>query len=142
MPQRDLYHQVVRNALEKAGWIIISDPMSLVIDSTYVYVDLEARFATHQNETLRAIEIKVVKPTRALDEIEKAIGQYIIYRGLLELHYPYHQCYLAIPQTAYEKHLSGSDFQYILSSNEIHLLIFDQVQEEVIQWINWNVTNN
>lgn len=42
MPNRDLYHTVVRHALEKDGWLITDDPLRLRWGKKDMYVDLAA----------------------------------------------------------------------------------------------------
>ena len=42
MPARDLYHDVVRNALSKDGWAITHDPYRLPWGRKDLYVDLGA----------------------------------------------------------------------------------------------------
>ncbi|WP_318731183.1 element excision factor XisH family protein [Roseofilum sp. Belize Diploria] len=42
MPAKDLFHQAVRHALEKDGWIITHDPLMLRSDLGKFYVDLGA----------------------------------------------------------------------------------------------------
>ena len=42
MPQRDLHHDTVVQALEKAGWTITDDPLHLGYGDRNLYVDLGA----------------------------------------------------------------------------------------------------
>jgi hypothetical protein len=42
MSAKDIFHAVVRSALEKEGWIITEDPLSLKVDDDKLYVDLGA----------------------------------------------------------------------------------------------------
>jgi XisH protein len=42
MPAKDIFHAVVRSALEKEGWIITHDPLYLKVDEDKLYVDLGA----------------------------------------------------------------------------------------------------
>ena len=37
---KDIYHNTVRTALEKDGWIITDDPLRLIIGRRGFYVDL------------------------------------------------------------------------------------------------------
>jgi len=133
MPQRDKYHQVVREALEKAGWTIVHDPMMVLIDATRVYIDLAAEKT--QGASRIGIEVKVFESAKFLQEFAGAIGQYIIYRGLLELYHPERELYLAIPNDVYFQRMRGRDIQYIFSRNHIHLLLYDAKKKEIAQWI-------
>ena len=40
MPQRDIYHDTVKNALIKDGWTITHDPLVLPFGQRKVYVDI------------------------------------------------------------------------------------------------------
>ena len=40
MPARDIYHDAVKNALVKEGWIITDDPLHLKWGQKDMYVDL------------------------------------------------------------------------------------------------------
>ncbi len=40
MPARDTYHEAVKNALIKDGWIILADPYSLEYEDVELYPDL------------------------------------------------------------------------------------------------------
>jgi XisH protein len=42
MPAKDIFHAVVRSALEKEGWVITHDPLYLKVDEDKLYVDLGA----------------------------------------------------------------------------------------------------
>ena len=42
MPARDVFHQQVRNALIKDGWVITHDPLTLSLGGPDVFVDLGA----------------------------------------------------------------------------------------------------
>jgi hypothetical protein len=80
----DCAPQVVR-ALQKAGWIVSPKPERKLLEHRVAYIDLVAR-----NEQQSAyIEVKCF-PAAAIGgastpEEYTAIGQYIIYRTLLEL---------------------------------------------------------
>jgi len=42
MPAKDIFHAVVRLALEKEEWTITHDPLYLKVDEDKLYVDLGA----------------------------------------------------------------------------------------------------
>lgn len=61
MPQRDIFHDAVKNALVSDGWIITHDPYTLAAGAQNVFVDLGAErlLAAERGETRIAGEIKV-----------------------------------------------------------------------------------
>ena len=60
MPQRDLHHQAVRNALVKEGWTITHDPLTVPFGLRKVYLDLGAErlFAADRGSERIAVEVK------------------------------------------------------------------------------------
>ena len=42
MPAKDLYHDAIRNALEKSGWTITDDPLTIEYEEVRVFADLAA----------------------------------------------------------------------------------------------------
>ena len=52
MPRRDLYHDIVKNALVKAGWSITHDPLILGDTELRIYRDWETdRKSTRLNSS-------------------------------------------------------------------------------------------
>ena len=57
---KDIYHNTVRKALEKDGWTITHDPLTLKIGGRSTYVDLGAEklFAAEKDDQQIAVEVK------------------------------------------------------------------------------------
>ena len=73
---------------------------------------------------------------RLYTELERAVGQYGIYRTCLENISPERELFLAIAQDVYEDFFLQPGVQGIVSAHAIHLLIFDPETEEILQWIS------
>ena len=83
---KDIYHETVKTALIKDGWTITSDPLSLAVGERTVYVDLgsEKLFAAEKDQLRIAVEVKSFIRPSPVQDLENALGQYVLYRGLLE----------------------------------------------------------
>lgn len=138
MPQHDLHHNQVRAALEKDGWFITDDPFTLVYKGTRVYADLAAEkpFAAQKGGRKIVVEIKVFTSPSPMTELEKAVGQYGIYRTFLRRLSPERELFLAIAQDIWEDFFLKPAVQDIVEDHQIQLLVFDPVAEEVVQWIS------
>ncbi len=92
MSRKDTFHDIVRRALEKDGWIITHDPFLLRYELGNLYIDLGAEqvLAAEQGERKIAIEIKSFLQNSAVSEFYTALGQFISYRILLAEEYPEH----------------------------------------------------
>jgi hypothetical protein len=137
MPAKDFYHDTVRTALEKDGWIITDDPLALSIGSRSVYVDLGARklLAATKGELQIAVEIKSFIGNSPVRELETALGQYLIYSQILEEQKSDRTLYLAISQTVYTDLFSEAIGQLIINKNHLNLVVFDIQNKEITKWI-------
>lgn len=61
MPKYDLYHNTVKNALIKDGWVITDDPFVIEFKGLRLYADIGAEklLAAEKFERKIVIEIKV-----------------------------------------------------------------------------------
>ena len=85
MPARDILHDIVREALIKDGWLITHDPFTIAFGSRRVYADLGAEqlLAAEKEERKIVVEIKSFVGLSQISELEKAIGQFAIYKSWL-----------------------------------------------------------
>ena len=99
MPAKDIFHNAVRNALEKEGWIITNDPLFLRFGGVDMYVDLAAEqlMSAEKNGEKIAVEIKSFIGVSATTEFSTALGQFLKYKLALEEREPDRLLYLAIP---------------------------------------------
>ena len=61
MPAKDIYHNNVRTALEKDGWTITNDPLTLEIGERSLFVDLGAEKILAAEKQGRKIAVEVSK---------------------------------------------------------------------------------
>ena len=137
MPRRDLYHDIVKSALVKDGWTITADPLVLGDKDLTVFADLGAeRLLAAQRDCQKiAVEIKVFGGNSTITDLQKAMGQYGLYRYLLELNEPDRKMYLAIPQDIYDSFFKRNVVRGWLERDGAKLLIFNPNTEE-LQWID------
>ena len=137
MPQKDRIHEVVKNALIKDGWTITADPFILVYEGIRVYADLSAEqtFAAERAGRKIVVEIKSFLSPSPLHDFQQALGQYTVYRDLLELTDLDYQPYLAITHEVYRRVFSQKAIRTLCDKNRLALLVVDSEKEEVLQWI-------
>lgn len=137
MPAKDVYHNVVRTALEKDGWLITDDPFKLKCGTKDLYIDLGAEklIAAEKGQQKIAVEIKSFLSPSPVTDLENALGQFILYYDILEEQGSDQILYLAIPQRTYTEIFTEPIGKILLKKNRLRLLIFDQKQEVIVQWI-------
>src|ERR1044071_6596819 len=104
MPQRDAFHATVRTALERDDWTITDDPLVLPVGRHTLFVDLGAErlLAAERRQERIAVEVKTFVGRSEVAGLEQALGQYVLYRGLLRRSDPGRELVLAIPHAVYE----------------------------------------
>jgi len=137
MPARDIYHQTLVNTLVKDGWEITDDPLHLTYGKREMYVDLGAEHPIGAKKAGRkiAVEIKSFVGPSNLRELEIALGQFVLYREILSQQEPDRIMYLAVTVTAYEDVFTDALGQLAIESQELHLIVFDERTERIVQWI-------
>jgi len=137
MPARDLYHDSVKNALTKEGWRITHDPLILGDLELRVYPDLgaEKNVAERGMRTL-AIEIKVFGAVGQISELQKAIGQYVLYRSVLRRQDLTRLPYLAVSAEIHSTLFQKQMILNLIQDENIRLLVFNPLTEEIEQWID------
>ncbi len=102
MSAKDVFHEVVKKALQKDGWQITHDPLSISVGGVSLSIDLAAEklIAAEREGEKIAVEIKsFLERSSAISEFHTALGQFINYRGALKRRQPERVLYLAVPLT-------------------------------------------
>jgi len=134
---KDIYHDTVRTALEKDGWTITEELLRLTIGSRSVYIDLGAEklIAAEKAGRKIAIEIKSFVSPSPVNDLENALGQYILYRDALKRSQPERILYLAISDEVYLDFFQEEIAQMVMEEQKLKLIIFDPNKSEVVKWI-------
>jgi XisH protein len=137
MPAKDIYHEAVKNALIRDGWSITADPYVIQYEDATLYADLAAErpiAAQRQNQNI-VVEIKSFIGRSLMHDFHGALGQYIVYRNLIQLTEPDYVLYLAIDDTVYEEFFKRKSIQAVANQNQLLLIVIDMKNEEIQQWI-------
>ncbi|MEA5485492.1 MULTISPECIES: element excision factor XisH family protein [Pseudanabaena] len=126
----------MRTALQKDGWQITNDPLTLKIGRRKALVDLGAEklLAAEREGQKIAIEIKRFLNPSPLHDLEQAVGQFILYSKVLAQQEPDRVIYLAITRLVFSEIFSEEIGQLMLNETDLRLVIFDSEKEEIVQW--------
>ncbi|PSB27988.1 fatty-acid synthase [filamentous cyanobacterium Phorm 46] len=138
MPAKDIYYNNVRTALEKDGWTITKDPLTLEIGGRSLFVDLGAEklFAAEKQGREIAVKVKNFVSASPVHDLEQAVGQYILYEDILEQSEPERIIYLAIRAEVYAEIFSEPIGQILLENKRFKLIVFDSLKETIVRWID------
>ena len=138
MPKLDIIHNAVRNALIKDDWVITDDPYVIQYRKTTLYADLGAEqpMAAERYGQKLVVEVKSFIGASKIQDLKEALGQYDIYRYLLEEIAPDRKLYVAVSTVAYKSFFKQDVIQLILNKHQLPIIVVDTEMEEIRQWIN------
>lgn len=137
MPARDIYHNTVKTALEKDGWTITHDPFPLQIGKKRLSADLGAERLISAEKGIQKIvvEVKSFVGQSDVKDLEQALGQYVLYRQILNEIKIERDLYLAVSRLTFNSVFTIQLGQMLLTNQIIKLIVFDDESEVIVQWI-------
>lgn len=137
MPARDRFHDIVKIALMNDGWTVTDDPLRLHWGSRDLYVDLGAEqlLAAEKGPQQIAVEIKSFTSPSAMDDLEKALGQFTLYNAILVELEPQRRLYLAVNNETFRGLFREPVGTLLLETGRLRLFVFSTQQEAITEWI-------
>ena len=139
MPAKNIDHDAVRDALISDGWTITDDPLSLKVGDRNLFVDLAAErpvLAAEKGTDRIAVEIQGFRGPSAVADLQQAVGQFALYRAVLDRQQPDRRLYLAVTEDVYNGILSEPVGRFVTADAHLRFLIFDAAIRSVLRWIN------
>ncbi|MEA5451496.1 XisH family protein [Leptolyngbya sp. CCNP1308] len=138
MPAKDLYHDAVKAALIKDGWVILADPYRIQYKDLDLYADLAAEqpIAAERAGQKIVVEIKSFVGRSLITDFHLAVGQYKVYQVLLQETASEYDLYLAIDDMTYHNFFSREGVEFLVRSSQIRFFVVNIDEQEIIQWIN------
>ena len=135
---KDIFHDTVKNALEKDGWTITHDPYFLndKIKNVKYEIDLGAEklLAAERDSEKIAVEIKSFTKISFRHEFHSVLGQYLTYyKGLHQIE-PDRILYLAMPNFAYNRLQNHPFLLEIVEDYKVKIIVFDDKNEILVSW--------
>lgn len=137
MSAKDIFHDKVKNALIKDGWIITDDPYSLKWDdSENLFIDLAAEkvIAAQKGKDKIAVEIKTFIGKSTMFDLHLAIGQFLVYQTALEEKEPDRILFLAVPMEILNDIFLKPKAIKLTQKVNLKIIGFDIETEEILQW--------
>ena len=139
MSAKDIFHGVVKIALQKDGWQVTNDPLTISVGGVNLSIDLAAEklIAAEREGQKIAVEVKsFLERSSAISEFHTALGQFINYRGALRRLQPERVLYLAVPLTTYKTFFQLDFPKDMILENQLKMLVYDVEQEVIFKWIH------
>jgi XisH protein len=134
---RDIFHDAVRHALEKDGWTITHDPLTIILSHTNIQIDLGAErlIAAEKNHERIAIEVKAFNMASFTTAFHQALGQFLNYRLQLGKREPERVLYLAVPKDTFDAYFESELVEDAVNHYAVNFLIYNSQTEEIQLWV-------
>jgi hypothetical protein len=134
---KDLFHDVVKEALIAEGWKITHDPFPVDYGDVQMQIDLGAErlLAAQRDSEKIAVEVKSFTNPSAISEFHTAVGQYLNYRRALRSQEPARILYLAVPSQTYKEFFRLRFIEEGVNEYQLYLVIYDVEDRRIVQWI-------
>ena len=138
MSAKDIFHDAVKTALQKDGWIITNEPLYLRLSDEQLRINLGAErlIVAERDKEQIAVEVKSFLAPSAISEFHTALGQYLNYCDVLQVQQPHRTLYLAVSIDIYRNFFRRDLPQLSMQVYQLKLIVFDPVAEVIVQWIN------
>jgi hypothetical protein len=137
MARRDIYHDTVKRALQKDDWTITHDPFPLQIGKKRLSADLGAERLISAEKGIQKIvvEVKSFVGQSDVKDLEQALGQYVLYRQILNEMGIEPILYLVVSRPTFNSVFTIELGQVLLKNQIIRLIVFDEEREAIALWI-------
>ena len=81
-----------------------------------------------------AVEVKSFVSYSNMADLENALGQYILYRNIIEELKPERTLYLAVHEEVFATIFEESLGQMLIRKNHLKLVIFSKTEEVIVKW--------
>lgn len=134
---KDIFHEQVKDALIKDGWVITHDPYPLNYLKKKMEIDLGAEkvIAAEKENFKIAVEIKSFLSHSRLYDFHTALGQFRTYRRIMRKTDTERILFLAIPEDAYDEFFNTPFGNEAIEEENLRILVFNPSQKKVILWI-------
>lgn len=139
MAAKDIFHDLVKQALQNEGWSVTHDPFKIMLGRRRGYIDLAAEreiIAAQKGNEKIAVEIKSFIGHSDLNDFEDALGQFLLYWKALKNTDLERTLYLAVPYGFYQRFFDDPFFLDVAATFDVKMLIFDETKPHIKQWIN------
>lgn len=137
MPTRDLYYDLVKNALRKDGWRVTSDALPLTRRAATDTAEpwTTQLLAADKDERKIAVAVHSFIGCSDLTTIAQALAQLALSRPRVHAVEATRVLYLAVRQATYATCFAAPEGVRLLARQPTPLLVFDPRTETVVQWV-------
>lgn len=134
---KDIYHELVKEALVNEGWTITHDPYPMEEWDPEWEIDLGAEkiIGAEKENSKIAVEVKSFLAASFAYEFHQALGQYVNYLlGLSQIDRN-RVLYLAVPLDVWETEFQRKGIQFSVKEMNVKVIVYEVQSKRIKQWI-------
>lgn len=139
MPRKDAFHESVKKALLKEGWLIAYDPLFIPSEggiNFFIDLGLERLIGAKKESQNIAVEVKSFNETTPYYNFYEILGQFLMYEMALKEQTDDWKLYIAISISGYTKLKNAPIFFKAIQKFHLNFIIFEPITETIFQWRN------
>src|SRR4051812_4557383 len=127
MAAKDKIHGAVKTALINDGWTITADPFVIEYQDVELKADMAAErtLAAERGTDRIAVEVKSFLSPSPFRDLQQALGQYEIYRILLQKIDPDRVVYLAVSEYTWLDFFQRESVKLLRESTKLRIIVVD-----------------
>ena len=134
---RDLFHELVKQALVNDGWTVTHDPFPLhTRKEGGLSTDLGAEriiFAENRSQKI-AVEVKSFIHISILHDFLLAVGQFYVYNKLIQKNNADRVLYVALPDFVYNKIINYDWAKEVIEDLKMKFILYDTNLKSIVTW--------
>jgi XisH protein len=137
MAAKDMFHDTVKQALEKDGWNITHDPYFLMAKPHKLQIDIgaERMIAAQKGTEKIAVEVKTFAKDSFIYEFYEVLGQYMTYEEFLSEQESDRVLYLAVSEPVYRfRFLRDESVLRMCAKVGIRFIVFNTSSQLIKTW--------
>ncbi len=133
---KDIFHDIVKDALVKDGWTITHDPYQIKTKGITYNIDLggEKILAAERGLEKIAVEVKSFIGPSNTYAFHEALGQFLVYEVNMKVQDPERVLFLAVPVDIYDSLFHLEAIELAASTFHLRILVFDPTKNEIESW--------
>ena len=134
---RDIFHTLVKEALEKENWIVTHDPLLLHSRKEGgLQTDLGAEkvLIAEKEQKRIAVEVKSFVHISILHDFLLAVGQFYVYRKILLKNDPNRVLYVALPDFVFNRIIKYDWAREVTEDLEMKFILYDTHLKIITAW--------
>jgi hypothetical protein len=135
--EKDVFHDVVKKALQKEGWQITQEPLILDVADQEFSINLGVEKPSNVSQGTRKIAVSVKSFVRStsLLKYQLALVKFLNDREILKRLEGDRSLYLAVPMQNYRRFLQEESLRNSLNEAQVKTIVFDPIEGAIDRWI-------